>query len=114
MIRVNQDPLGQQGIRISGKDMHGAFGDATNVWAKKLSDGSWAAVFVNNHFTTADVTCDTSCFSKMFPSVGQVVNVRDLWKHRVVGTTKDSFTAKGIPGNGGSAMFRFIAVGKKK
>jgi alpha-galactosidase len=112
VIAVDQDALGKQGARISGGDMHGPSGDTKNVWARQLSDGTWAAVFVNNANVTADVVCDTKCFAQMFPRKAherRVIIVRDLWQHKIVGTTSTySWTAKRVPGFGASVMYRFV------
>eukprot|EP00042_Codosiga_hollandica_P033938 m.233308 g.233308 ORF g.233308 m.233308 type:complete len:553 (+) comp54289_c0_seq2:1-1659(+) len=62
-IAVNQDPLGIQGIRVAGFDLGSTSG--TNVWARPLANGSWAAVFLNNDPFNQSITCNYTCFSQM-------------------------------------------------
>ena len=51
----------------------------TNVWARKLSGGKVAIVFLNVGKDTATVTCDAACMEKT-GLAGKSVTVRDLWK----------------------------------
>ena len=51
----------------------------TNVWARKLSGGRVAIVFLNVGKDTATVTCDAACMEKT-GLAGKSVTVRDLWK----------------------------------
>ena len=51
----------------------------TNVWARKLSGGKVAIVFLNVGKDTATVTCDAGCMEKT-GLAGKSVTVRDLWK----------------------------------
>jgi len=62
-IAVNQDPMGKQGSRIIGTDLGASSG--TNIWAKPLSDGTWAIVFLNNNQADQDMTCDAYCMAQM-------------------------------------------------
>lgn len=42
----------------------------SNVWAKELSDGSYALVFLNVGNAVANVTCDTTCFAYIGVTAG--------------------------------------------
>lgn len=106
VIAVNQDPLGRQGVRIDGGHLRGFFASDTNVWARPLSSGGWAAVFFNNAASTSDIVCDSKCFAQM-TGLPKTVHVRDLWLHQDVGTAQGSWTAKAVPGNGGSTVVIF-------
>jgi len=106
VIAVNQDRDGRQGTRIAGGNLRQG-GNTFNIWAKKLSDGSWAVVFLNNADTAADVTCNADCFSKMDFKATDTLKVRDLWKHMDAGTVKGSYTAKMLPAKGGYAVLKF-------
>ncbi len=36
--------------------------NALNVWARPLTDNSWALVFLNVGAAASDITCDEGCF----------------------------------------------------
>jgi hypothetical protein len=63
-----------QGARIAGGDLSfskgsgtsGGKGSGTNVWGKLLPGGAFALGFVSNEDTPTEVTCDASCFDKIF------------------------------------------------
>lgn len=84
----------------------------TNVWGRPLADGSWAVTMVNNGAENTTVTCGPECIAFMNMTGGGQVQVRDLWAHAIVGvlsgpTAGWTWNAT-VPGDGGSAMFRFI------
>ncbi|KAL6051934.1 Alpha-galactosidase [Balamuthia mandrillaris] len=112
VIAVDQDPMGLQGIRLSGSSLQA--GSPQNIWGRLLSDengGGWAVVFLNNANVTADVTCDADCFSLMGFDSSSSLYVRDLWRHTNNGTiaVAKGFTAFGVPPLGGSVMARFTS-----
>merc|ERR1711966_61515 len=77
----------------------------TNVWARPLADGSHALVFLNAGATTADVTCDKTCFAAIGISPGQRFTVKDLWANSALPDITDaSFTAKDLIAEGGHMM----------
>jgi alpha-galactosidase len=103
VIRISQDPLSRQGIRIAGGNLTG--GATFNVWARPLTDGSSGVVFLNAHLLfPATVTCDATCFTA---GGWHSVSVRDLWSHTELGNFTGSFSAKSLPPRGGSATFLF-------
>ena len=53
---------------------------STNVWARRLSGGRVALVFINVGKEAATVTCGAACLEKT-GLAGKSVTVRDLWKH---------------------------------
>ncbi len=75
VIAINQDPLGKQAERIF-KD-----GDI-EIWAKKLSDDSWAVGLLNrNHTLNRNITFDFKWIK-----IESRLSIRDLWKHADLGT----------------------------
>lgn len=72
---VNQDPLGQQGVRVAGGTLSGSSpASMANVWARPLADGSHAFAFLNTGPSAGDVTCDAACFA--------AAGLRDKVSHR--------------------------------
>lgn len=88
VLDVNQDPLGQQARRIAQKDN-------TEVWAKKMEDGSYAVgLFNRDPWYKQNVTAgweDIGLEGKR--------RVRDLWRQKDIGTVESSFTAD-VPAHG--------------
>jgi len=82
VIAVNQDPAGRQGWRIQGGPL--ADGSSTgNIWARPLSDGSFALVFLNVGKSPLTLTCDEDCFAALNLSApGSTLALRDLWSHQ--------------------------------
>jgi len=115
VIQVDQDPLGKQGVRLVGGDLHPNATTAinsTNVWARPLQDGSWAVVFINVGPKTQTVTCDKECFGAMgFNSTAATVVARDLWLHKTVWTSSSLTYSSDIAGNGGVQMLK-LSVAK--
>jgi len=112
LIAVDQDPLGIQGTRVAGKNLiQGTNLSDFNIWAKKLSDGSYAVCFLNNASTDQDITCDATCFANMGISKTVNLRVRDLWLHKDLGTTNGaSYTAKGVGASGSSVVLKFTPI----
>jgi len=81
---------------------------STNVWARPLSTGGWAAVFVNVGSAPADVVCDAACFTAMGVPAGATLSAKDLWTGAASSVaTAQGYTAKALAGAGGSSMLTF-------
>jgi hypothetical protein len=80
----------------------------SNVWAKELSDGSYAVVFLNVGNAIANVTCDTTCFAYIGVTAGNNYNVEDLWDdaHKINLIKTATFTAQNLPASGGHLMVK--------
>ena len=79
---------------------------STNVWARKLSGGKVAIVFLNVGSTVVpNVTCDGSCIEQT-GLAGKAVTVRDLWLHKDIGTESNlaELTANDLAPKGGHQM----------
>lgn len=91
VIAVDQDSLGYQGRKVRTD------GDV-QIWSKKLKNGAWAVVLVNNSNagTNSSVKWSDigeSDLTKSYP-------VRDLWQHRIVSqSATGSYTVNNIPGH---------------
>lgn len=85
VLAVDQDLLGKQARQISNE--HGA-----QVWAKPLSDGSWAAGLFNLNESPTDVTVDFGALK-----LAGRQDVRDLWRQKDIGTATGQFTATVAP-----------------
>ena len=87
VLEINQDPLGRQAARIQRTD-------TSEVWAKRMQDGSTAVGLFNRSYLTGPVTL-------AFKSLGLSGRhrLRDLWRQGELGTATDTFTAE-IPGHG--------------
>ena len=104
-IEINQDVLVLQGIRLQGGNLttepvrdvalgqesqtdspsppFGNFSN-TNVWGKRLSNGSLALLFLNVGPTVSpSLTCDQDCLGRLFkatpPKAGSKYSVWDVW-----------------------------------
>lgn len=80
VLAVNQDPLGQQAQRISQA------GDL-EVWARPLSDGTWAVGLFNRGRGMAGVTVTWKSLGLEGPQ-----HVRNLWALEDEGLFEDSYT----------------------
>ena len=84
-ISISQDPLGMQGIRLAGGSLVNAKGNpigASNVWGRRLVNGSFALVFVNTDGKAADIACDAACWGKLLPAPVPTVGsleIYDVW-----------------------------------
>jgi len=87
VLEVNQDPLGRQAARVQRTD-------SSELWAKRMEDGSVAAGLFNRSYLTSPVTLE-------FKSLGLTgkQRLRDLWRQKDIGTVSDRFTTE-IPGHG--------------
>jgi alpha-galactosidase len=83
VIAVNQDPMGVQGTRLvkDGKK---------EVWAKPLSDGSFAVVLFNRNLLPRNISFKWSNIHLDWDRA----QVRDLWKKQDLGIFNDFFKVK--------------------
>ena len=86
VIAINQDPLGLQAKKV--KDA----GDL-EIYAKPLSDGSWAVALLNRNGTTAIMELD---WKKDLGLEWDKVTIRDLWKHESEQMEADTYSAEVI------------------
>jgi alpha-galactosidase len=87
VLAVDQDPLGKQAGRVT-------VNGTSEVWAKKMADGSLAVGLFNRGETDNQVTAAWTDLSLS----GQQV-VRDLWRQKDLGTYSDNFAAT-VPAHG--------------
>ncbi len=87
VLEVDQDPLGSAAGRISSKD-------GMDVWAKDMEDGSKAVGLFNRTLFPAKVSVKWSDLGLTGPQ-----KVRDLWRQKDLGISKDQFEAV-IPRHG--------------
>lgn len=91
VIAVDQDSLGYQGRKVRTD------GDV-QIWSKKLKNGAWAVVLVNNSNASASSSVKwtdigESDLTRSYP-------VRDLWQHKIVNqSATGSYTVNNIPGH---------------
>ncbi|HUY13458.1 MAG TPA: glycoside hydrolase family 27 protein [Terriglobia bacterium] len=80
MIKVDQDPLGIEGHRVSQEG-------PVQVWAKPESGGEMAIGLFNSGESSMPVSVD-------FNAIGfsHAVHVRDLWAHKNLGTFEKTFS----------------------
>jgi alpha-galactosidase len=81
VLEVSQDKLGKQASRI-------AKNGETEVWAKKMSDGSMAVGLFNRSEAATDVTVNWSDLGLTGKH-----RVRDLWRQKDIEAFETSFTA---------------------
>jgi alpha-galactosidase len=79
VLAINQDALGRQGIRIS------PLGN-TGVWAKPLSNGAVAVLFVNRSNASAPAAVSWEQLGIMGP-----MQVRDVWWHEDIGMANNRY-----------------------
>ena len=82
VIAVNQDKLGKQGIRFLKQGDH-------ETWVKTLENGKGAVCFFNRSDSpwTFDVNWPKDVTWNDVPTWCKEYNVRDLWRHKDLGTT---------------------------
>ena len=91
-IAVNQDPLGQMGVRIVNKDNN----YDTQIWYRNLFNGDIAVAFYNkNAGDTVDITVN---FSQM--NFNGTVTAHDIFLGQGAGKFYQSMTAKDVPLHG--------------
>lgn len=86
IIALNQDALGKPATRVRDDGL-------VQVFAKELSDGSWAVALLNRGSATADVTIAPR---KDLQLEWDRYGVRDLWKHKDMGPYDIPFTTEVI------------------
>jgi alpha-galactosidase len=92
VIAVDQDSLGYQGrkVRTDGE---------VQIWSKKLKNGAWAVVLVNNSNANANSSVKWSDIGES--DLNKTFPVRDLWEHKIVNqSAAGSYTVNNIPGHG--------------
>ena len=87
VIAVDQDAAGHQGKRVSKK------GDL-EIWARLLSDGSYAVGLFNRGLTPVDMTVRWADLG-----ISPAHDVRDLWSHSTTQGVQDHFTHS-VPSHG--------------
>lgn len=87
VLEVSQDPLGRQAWRV-------AQDGSTEVWARPLADGTWAAGLFNRGRHGAKVTVRWADLEQEGAR-----SVRDLWLRKDLGVHEDVFTAH-VPRHG--------------
>ena len=96
VIAVDQDPLGVQGHRFMDYGDH-------EIWVKPLSGGEMAVCFMNRSETPWKLDhnwrSEGMYFTGGLSFRTQEYNIRDLWAHKDIGTSKDRLKAT-IPGHG--------------
>ena len=80
VIAVDQDAKGVQGHRVAQEG-------PLEVWAKPLSDGSYAVGLFNRSESPAPITLELKEIGR-----SGSLQIRDLWAHRDLGSFKDSYT----------------------
>jgi len=109
VIAVNQDPSGRQGRRVLGGSL--ADGSSCNVWARALSDGSCAVVFLNAGKQPENVTCGQDCFRSMGFAATDRLAVRDLWAKKALPDIRSATFTTQLEPNGGHLMLTIKKVG---
>ena len=87
VLEVNQDPLGAQAAPVV-KD------GSTEVWSKRMADGSWAVGLFNRGPSAAPVTLDP-----VLIGINGKARVRDLWRQKDLPATTGKTTLQ-IPRHG--------------
>jgi len=86
VIALNQDSLGKPATRVRDDGL-------VQIFAKELSDGSWAVALLNRGSATADVTISPRHDLQL---EWDRYGVRDLWKHKDMGPYDIPFTTEVI------------------
>jgi alpha-galactosidase len=91
VIAVDQDSLGYQGRKVRTD------GDV-QIWSKKLKNGAWAVVLVNNSTENANSSVQWSDIGE--PDLNKSYPVRDLWQHKIMDqAATGSYMVNNIPGH---------------
>lgn len=80
VIAVDQDSLGKSAVKVQDD------GDF-EVWVKTLSKGSYAVCFFNRGSAPVTINYDLKAMLKKQYDTEKVYTLKDLWKHKDVGTT---------------------------
>ncbi|HEY2721133.1 MAG TPA: glycoside hydrolase family 27 protein [Chitinophagaceae bacterium] len=88
IIALNQDPLGIEGLKYSGKD-------SIEIWFKPLKNDEWAACFLNRstqprhvQFNWENEIVNDNLSGRQLNSKNTTYKLRDLWQKKDVGDTK--------------------------
>lgn len=88
IIAIDQDRLGEQGIRVSAPNATGA-----ECWARNLTDGGVAALLLARF--APNVTAEVRCFwADMWLGDDTAMVVRDTWTRHDLGVYRTSFGAE--------------------
>jgi len=110
VIAVDQDKLGKQGRRLLGGNLTAGGNASTNVWARELTGGRWAFVFLNAGSTATTVRCDAVCLGPT-ALTGRRISVRDLWTHEELGErVVEELEIEELPAEGGHGMLLVTPV----
>lgn len=82
VLEVDQDKLGISAIRWM------KYGDL-EIWFKPLSDNNYAYCFINRSNQPITINQDIKATIRKFKVDGSY-KIRDLWKHKDIGTTKEN------------------------
>jgi alpha-galactosidase len=98
VIAVNQDPLGIQGFLAFSED-------GLEVWAKPLSNDTWAICFLNRsntpkalNFDWKNRIIDDAMLRRQVDAKKITYRIRDLWAKKSLGTT-DTILRHTLPGH---------------
>ncbi|HEX8613857.1 MAG TPA: glycoside hydrolase family 27 protein [Telluria sp.] len=86
IIALNQDPLGKPAEKVRDDGV-------LQIYAKELSDGSYAVALLNRGSATADMTLS---LRRDMALTWKKYKVRDLWRHQDIGTYDIPFTTEVI------------------
>ena len=87
VLAIDQDALGKPATRVAGDAAA-----ATDVYAKRLEDGSWAVGLFNRGAAAATVRAAWSDLG-----LARKQHVRDLWRQQDLGEFADGFAAEVAP-----------------
>lgn len=116
VIAVNQDPLSRQGRVVEQWGLP-LLPWSKVIWARDLSEGNVAMVFVNGGWLGGEISCSPACWSKLPFQFGTHLHVRDLWAHadaEVPIAVAGSTYLANIPGGGASRMFKLTPMTQKE
>jgi alpha-galactosidase len=89
-IAVNQDKMGVEGFRFYAENN-------LEIWARPLSDGEWAILFLNRGNGVRQINFDWKFYEKVEDTMKHVemnfkkdtYKIRDLFAHMDIGTTNE-------------------------
>ena len=86
IVDIDQDPLGISAIRWM------KYGDL-EIWFKPLSENNYAFCIINRSNEPISINQDLKTTIKKKYIIGGSYTVRDLWKHKNIGSTKGNIVA---------------------
>lgn len=91
VLAINQDVLGKQATQISND------GDRV-VYAKTLSDGSYAVAFFNRGDSETTINLKWGPWGTLAtPDAAERFTIRDLWRQKDIGVFRETFSTKVSP-----------------